>query len=153
MKASSAGGNGYAPVTYGYTIKLVPGTQVATLSAPPSGRYKVGRVLVLESPGQQDTNAGQNITWKLKKAGKKNCQLLYPNNGSVTLRIKSKGTCTVLGTAPGVAGQWLSSPLHVSTRAAKHAPRSIESGGTPSGVPLNSFRGQLFARIRQRPSR
>jgi len=107
MKASSAGGNGYAPVTYGYTINLVPGTQVATLSAPPSGRYKVGRVLVLESPGQQDTNAGQNITWKLKKAGKKNCQLLYPNNGSVTLRIKSKGTCTVLGTAPGVAGQWL----------------------------------------------
>ena len=107
MKASTPGSNGYAGVTYNYTINLVPGTQIATLSAPPSGRYKVGRVLVLESPGQEDTNAGQTITWKLKKAGKKNCQLLYPNNGSVTLRIKSKGTCTVLGTAPGVAGQWL----------------------------------------------
>ena len=106
MKASTPGGNGYQATTYSYTINLVPGTQIATLSAPPSGRYKVGRVLILESPGQQDTNAGQNITWKLKKAGKKHCQLLYPNNGSVTLRIKSKGTCTVIGKAPGVAGQW-----------------------------------------------
>lgn len=107
MKATSPGGNGYAGVTYTYNINLVPGVQTATLSAPVSGRYKVGRVLVLESPGQQDTNAGQNINWKIKKGGKSVCQLLYPNNGSVTLKIKKKGSCTVLGTAPGVAGQWL----------------------------------------------
>ncbi len=107
MKASSPGANGYAGVTYNYTINLVPGQQTATLSAPASGRYKVGRVLVLESPNQQDTDAGQNISWKINKAGKKHCQLLYPNTGAVTLKIKSKGTCTVTGTAPGVAGQWL----------------------------------------------
>lgn len=106
MTASSPGGNGYAPVTYGYSIPLVPGIQTAEISAPPSGRYKVGRVLVLESPGQIDTNAGQNISWKIKKKGRSNCKLLYPDNGSVTLRIQKKGECTVIGSAPGVAGQW-----------------------------------------------
>jgi len=108
MTASSPGGNGYAPVTYGYTITLVPGIQTADVSAPPSGRFKVGRVLVLESPGQTDTNAGQNIRWKILKRGqgRKHCKLLYPDNGSVTLRIRSKGECTVVGLAPAVAGEW-----------------------------------------------
>lgn len=107
MKATSAGGNGYTGVTYTYNINLVPGQQTASVSAPVSGRYKVGRVLVLESPDQQDTNAGQNISWKVKKPGKSVCQILYPNSGSVTLKIKKKGTCTVIGSAPGVPGQWL----------------------------------------------
>ncbi len=107
MKASTPGANGYAGVTYNYTINLVPGQQTAVLSAPVSGRYKVGRVLVLESPAQQDTNAGQNINWNVKKPGKKTCQLLYPSTGAVTLKIKGKGTCTVIGSAPGVPGQWL----------------------------------------------
>lgn len=108
LRASSPGGNGYAPVTYGYTVNLIPGVQVANIAAPPSGRFKVGRVLVLESPGQADTNAGQNIGWTIKKkgGGRKHCKLLYPDNGSVTLRIVSKGSCTVIGSAPGVAGQW-----------------------------------------------
>ena len=108
LQASTPGGNGYAPVTYGYTVNLIPGVQVANIAAPPSGRFKVGRVLVLESPGQADTNAGQNIGWKVQKkgGGRKHCKLLYPDNGSVTLRIASKGSCTVIGSAPGVAGQW-----------------------------------------------
>lgn len=106
LQASSPGGNGYAPVTYGYTVNLIPGVQSANVAAPPSGRFKVGRVLVLESPGQVDTNAGQNIGWKIKKKGRKFCKLNYPNNGSVTLRITGKGTCTAVGSAPGVAGQW-----------------------------------------------
>ncbi len=106
MKASSPGGNGYAGVTYGYNINLVPGIQTAKISAPPSGRFKVGRVLVLESPNVVDTNAGQNIDWKIKKGGKKYCTLLYPNTGAVTLRMKNKGTCTVIGKAPGISGQW-----------------------------------------------
>ncbi len=106
MKASTPGGNGYAGVTYSYNINLVPGIQTAKISAPPSGRFKVGRVLVLESPNATDTDAGQNITWKIKKGGKKYCALLYPNTGAVTLRIKGKGTCTAIGSAPGVAGQW-----------------------------------------------
>jgi len=106
MKAVSAGGNGYSGVTYNYSVNLVPGTQTASVSAPPSGRFKVGRVLVLESPNETDTNAGQNINWVIKKGGKKNCTLLYPSTGAVTLKIKKKGTCTVIGKAPGVAGQW-----------------------------------------------
>ena len=106
LKASSAGGNGYAPVTYGYTVNLIPGVQQANVTAPQSGRYKVGRVLVLESPGQADTNGGQNINWNVQKGGKAVCKLLYPDNGSVTLRIAKKGQCTVVGKAPGVPGQW-----------------------------------------------
>ena len=108
LKASTPGGNGYAPVTVGYTVNLIPGVQTASLAAPPSGSFKVGRVLVLESPGQVDTNAGQNIGWNVQKkgGGRKHCKLLYPNDGSVTLRITGKGSCTVVGSAPGVAGQW-----------------------------------------------
>jgi hypothetical protein len=108
LQASSPGGSGYAPITFGYTVNLIPGVQTADVAAPPSGRFKVGRVLVLESPGQTDTNAGQNIRWNVLKkgGGRKHCKLLYPDNGSVTLRIASKGSCTVVGRAPGVAGQW-----------------------------------------------
>jgi hypothetical protein len=106
MKAVSAGGNNYAGVTYTYNINLVPGIQTANVVAPPSGSYKVGRVLVLESPSATDTNAGQNINWVIKKGGKKHCALLYPSSGAVTLRMKNKGTCTVIGKAPGVSGQW-----------------------------------------------
>ncbi len=106
MKASTPGGNGYAGVTYSYNINLVPGIPTAKISAPPSGRFKVGQVLVLESPNATDTDAGQNITWKIKKGGKKYCALLYPNSGAVTLKVKGKGTCTAIGSAPGVAGQW-----------------------------------------------
>jgi hypothetical protein len=107
MKAVSPGGNGYSGVTYTYNINLVPGTQTANIAAPPSGSYKAGRALVLESPNATDTNAGQNINWVIKKGGKKHCALLYPSTGAVTLRIKNKGTCTVIGNAPGVDGQWL----------------------------------------------
>lgn len=108
LQASSPGGNGYAPVTFGYTVNLIPGVQTADVNPPPSGRFKVGRVILLESPGQADTNAGQNIGWTIQKkgAGRKHCKLLYPDNGSVTLRITAKGSCTVIGRAPGVAGQW-----------------------------------------------
>ena len=106
LRASSPGGNNYAPVSFGYTINLIPGVQQADITAPQSGSFKVGRVLLMESPGKADTNAGQNITWNVKKPGKKTCKLLYPNNGSVTLRIVKKGSCTVVGKAPGVPGQW-----------------------------------------------
>ena len=106
LKATSAGGGGYTGATFSYNVNLVPGIQTATIAAPPSGRVKVGRVLVLESPNVLDTDAGQNISWRIKKNTKKRCKLLYPDSGSVTLRIKSKGNCVVFGTAPGVTGQW-----------------------------------------------
>jgi hypothetical protein len=106
LKASTNGGNGYGPITFGYTINLIPGTQTASVSAPASGAYPAGRVLVLESPTQQDTNAGQNIQWKVKKGGKGVCKVLYPSSGAVNLRIVKRGSCTVIGSAPGVPGQW-----------------------------------------------
>jgi hypothetical protein len=114
VRATSPGGNGYAPVTYGYTVNLIPGVQQADVAAPQSGNFKVGRVLLLESPGKADTNAGQNLSWKVKKGSKSVCKLLYPNNGSVTLRIVKRGQCNIVGKAPGVPGQW--QPLTV-TRA------------------------------------
>lgn len=105
LRASTNGGNGYAPVTYGYTVNLIPGTQTASVSAPPSGTYRRGRALVLESPAQQDTNAGQNIQWRVTQ-GRNVCRVLYPSSGAVTLRITRRGSCTVIGSAPGVPGQW-----------------------------------------------
>ena len=89
-----------------YTINLVPGIQIATLNAPVSGRYKVKKVLVLETASQQNTSAGQNISWKLKKKGRSNCKIMNRDSGAVTLKILKKGTCTVLGRAPGVSGEW-----------------------------------------------
>ena len=101
----SAGGNGYAPVTQTYNVTVGLGQQTATLAAPQSGKVNVGRTLILESPGQTDTNAGQNITWKVTTS-KKICALGFPADGSVTVKIKKKGNCTVQGSAPAVPGVW-----------------------------------------------
>jgi len=106
LQAKTNGGNGYAPVTYGYTISLIPGNQTAVVAAPQSGRFKKGRSLVLEGPGNADTNAGQNINWTITKGKNKICKLQYPSNGSVTLKLIKKGHCMVKANAPGVAGQW-----------------------------------------------
>ena len=106
LVASSPGGNGFAAVQYGYTVNLVPGNQTAVVAAPQSGRFKKGRSLVLEGPGNADTNAGQNINWTITKGKNKICKLQYPSNGSVTLKLIKKGHCMVKANAPGVAGQW-----------------------------------------------
>lgn len=105
LVATSPGANGYAGVQNGYTVNLIPGVQTATVAAPQSGRLTKGRTYVLEAPGQQDTSAGQNISWKVAK-GKPVCKLGYPKDGSVTIRLAKSGQCTVRGTAPGVPGQW-----------------------------------------------
>ena len=34
------------------------------------------------------------------------CKLLYPDSGSVTLRIKNRGNCVVFETGREVPGQW-----------------------------------------------
>ena len=102
----SPGGNGYAAVQYGYTVIAVPGTQTALLTAPQSGPVNKGRTLTLESPAQVDTNAGQNITWKITKGKNKICKLKFPSSGAVKIKMLKKGQCNVKGTAPGVPGQW-----------------------------------------------
>lgn len=104
--AKSAGGNGYAPVSYGYTLQVGIGQQTANVNPPISGRVNKGKAIVLESPGQQDTNAGQNIVWSVTKASKKVCKLGFPADGSVTVKLTKSGQCTVTGRAPGVPGQW-----------------------------------------------
>ena len=106
LVATSPGGNGYAGVQYGYTVSLIPGNQTATLAAPQSGNVNVGKTLTLESPAQQDTNAGQNITWKITKGKNSVCKLTFPSSGAVKLKIVKKGQCNVKGSAAGVAGQW-----------------------------------------------
>lgn len=106
LQASTNGGNGYAPVTYGYTVNLIPGNQTANVAAPQSGRYNAGRTLTLEGPGNDDTNAGQNINWFITKGKNKICKLKFNGNGAVKLKLLKKGHCMVKANAPGVAGQW-----------------------------------------------
>ncbi|MFM8156324.1 MAG: hypothetical protein ACKOAF_09705 [Actinomycetes bacterium] len=106
IQASSPGGKGYGPVTYGYTVLPGLGNQTATLAAPLSGKLTKGRTYVLESPGQVDTNAGQNITWTVTKGNNSVCKIGYPADGSVTLKMLKKGACNIKGTAPGVPNQW-----------------------------------------------
>lgn len=106
LQASTNGGNGYAPVTYGYTVNLIPGNQVANVAAPQSGDYNAGRTLTLEGPGNSDTNAGQNINWFITKGKNKICTLQFKGNGAVKLKLLKKGHCMVKANAPGVPGQW-----------------------------------------------
>ncbi len=104
--ASSPGGNGYAPAKYGYTVSTGLGQQTAILAAPQSGRVNVGKTLTMESPQQGDTNAGQNIVWRITKGKGKICTLGFPSSGAVTLKIKKRGQCNVRGDAPGVPNVW-----------------------------------------------
>lgn len=106
IQARTAGSNGYAPVTFGYTVNAVPGQQTAVIAAPQSGKVAKGRTIVLETPDQVDTNAGQNINWKITKGKGSVCKLVYPNDGSVNLKMTGKGKCTVKGYAPGIPNQW-----------------------------------------------
>ena len=105
LTASSPGGNGFAAVNQQYTVNLIPGQQTATIAAPQSGKLTKGRTYVLEGPGQSDTNAGQNINWKVTN-GKNVCKLSFPSDGSVAFKMVKKGQCTIKGTAPAVPGQW-----------------------------------------------
>ena len=104
--ATTAGGNGYAPARVGYTVSTGIGQQTANVNPPVSGRVNKGKAIVLEGPGQGDTNAGQNIVWRVGKGSKKICRLGFPADGSVTVTLTKRGQCTVTGTAPGVPGQW-----------------------------------------------
>ena len=112
LVASTAGGNGYAPARVGYTVLTGVGQQTANVNPPISGRVNKGRAIVLEGPGQGDTNAGQNIVWRVQKGSKSVCKLGFPADGSVTVKLTKSGQCTVVGSAPGVPGQW--SPYRIS---------------------------------------
>jgi hypothetical protein len=106
VTATSPGGNGYGPASATVTVNLVPGSQTAKLAAPKSGNINVGKTLTLEKPNQGKTNAGQPISWKITKGKNTICQLKFPSNGSVKLKMLKKGKCTVQASAKAVSGQW-----------------------------------------------
>lgn len=103
---SSPGGNGYAANQAQYVLNLTPGTQTAALDAPASGKKKKGKTYMLENASQGTTNAGQPITWKITKGKGSVCSLVFASDGSVKVKISKKGYCTVVASAPGVAGAW-----------------------------------------------
>lgn len=105
MVAKSAGSAGYQAVAQTYTIIAAPGTQTATLAAPPSGRFNVGRTVRLQNPSQGVTNAGQNITWRITQGGNR-CRLRFASNGAVNVQLQRAGQCTVVAQARAVADEW-----------------------------------------------
>ena len=106
ITVSSPGGGSFGANSVQFTLNLVPGQQTATVAAPASGRVNKGKVLTLESAAQGDTNAGQNIIWKITKGQGSVCKLTFPSSGAVKLKIAGKGYCSVKGKAPSVPGQW-----------------------------------------------
>lgn len=107
LTASSPGGPGYAPISQSYTILTASGTQTARFAAPASGStLQRGRTVRLATPAQDQTNAGQVITWRVLNNSRNVCTLRFRANGAVNLQAKARGTCNVRATAPAVPGQW-----------------------------------------------
>jgi hypothetical protein len=106
LTAATSGGNGYAPTSQGYIVKAGLGQQTAALAAPLSGKVNYKKIIKLERPDQGTTNANQNVLWNVAKKSKSACALVFPSDGSVNLKFKARGYCTVTASAPGVDGQW-----------------------------------------------
>jgi len=106
LTAATNGGNGYAPTSQGYIVQAGLGQQTAALAAPLSGKVNYKKVIKLETPTQGTTNANQNVLWSVAKKSKSVCSLVFPSDGSVNLKFKTRGYCTVTATAPAVTGQW-----------------------------------------------
>jgi hypothetical protein len=109
LTASTAGGNGYAPVAQAYQVLPAPGAQTARILAPSSGYYKRGAKLKL-SRMASTTNIGNQVTWRVTKGsvtkkGKKRCTI-YTTKKNFKVKLKKRGKCRVIGTAPAVPGQW-----------------------------------------------
>lgn len=103
--ASSPGGNGYGGAQAIYTVNLTPGVQASVAPIRASGRVNRNSTYVLARAGQNLTNAGQEMDWRVTE-GRNNCQLRFPANGAVQLRTVRQGSCTVRATAPAIGGQW-----------------------------------------------
>jgi hypothetical protein len=103
LTAVSPGGNGYAGATQSYTVTVSGGSTVqdADLSWPNNRRIAKGRAVTLAAPGESVTNAGQPVSFRITTAaGRRACSLQYPANGSVVLRKRTAGRCTVVASAP-----------------------------------------------------
>lgn len=106
LTATSSGGNGYAAAVSNLSITATPGKQRARLRAPSSGRERRDRVLILSTRTQGQTNAGQQITWRVRRGAPNVCALQVRPNGSVRLDLRRRGMCRVVATAPAVSGEW-----------------------------------------------
>lgn len=107
LTASSPGGPGFAPISQSYTILTASGAQTARFAAPASGStLQRGRTVRLATPAQDQTNAGQVVTWRVLNNSRNVCTLRFRANGAVNLQAKARGTCNVRATAPAVPGQW-----------------------------------------------
>ena len=104
LTAKTSGGGNYGPATYTYNVAIGPGVQQLVSPPPPSGKLAKKRTYQLSAPGV-DTNAGQNVTWKVIK-GPSVCKIGYPASGAVTIKLVKSGSCSVRGIAPGVPNMW-----------------------------------------------
>lgn len=105
LTATSVGGRGYAKTSVTYTVNLAPGTQTPTAAIPSSRRVNRNTTLRLAPAGQNTTNAGQQMTWRVT-SGARSCQLRFPANGAVNLRAVRNGECNVRAISAAVPGQW-----------------------------------------------
>lgn len=95
--ASSQGANGYLPGSSSWAIPLGTGTQVARLTAPPSGNIVKGSSVRLGS-ANQSTSTGERITWRISSVSS-SCSVVV-SQGAVMLRTNYSGACTAIATAP-----------------------------------------------------
>lgn len=106
MTGATPGGGSLVPGSYTYTINLVPADQQPSANLPSRKRMRVGQRLRLQGADGIQTNAGQDISWRVLKRSRDNCRVIERKNGAAVLRATSRGQCRVVARAPGVAGEW-----------------------------------------------
>jgi len=109
LTVDAAGGNGFLPSSQQvkYYVVATKGNQLPSLTPRASGKMASGQVVHLQTASQHRTNAGQPIKWKITQGNEKSCVLKKGKGKAVSVQLKSRGTCTVVGTAPtDSAGNW-----------------------------------------------
>ena len=106
MTGATPGGGSLVPGSYTYTINLVLADQQPNATLPSRKRMRVGQRLRLQGADGIQTNAGQDISWRVLKRSRDNCRVIERKNGAAVLRATSRGQCRVVARAPGVANEW-----------------------------------------------
>lgn len=106
MTGSTVGGGTLVPGTFTYTMNMVRADQQPNATLPSRTRMRVGQRLRLQGPDGIQTNAGQDISWRVLKRSRDNCRVIERKNGAAVLRATSRGQCRVVARAPGVANEW-----------------------------------------------
>jgi len=109
LSVDAAGGNGFLPSSQQvkYNVVATLGNQLPLLAPRASGKMGSDQVVHLQTANRHGTNAGQPIKWKITQGNEKSCVLAKGKGKAVNVQLKSRGTCTVVGTAPAdSAGNW-----------------------------------------------